>query len=109
MYREYAADRGAALMTGHSAAMASALDTLSTASDRLTDDLRHATDIQALCLIPDGITDEVEVGPIREWIAEDWPMIDTLPQRIPTGIVAHPSIDDRIARFRQLTRTLEDQ
>lgn len=38
--------------------------------------------IQALCLLPDGITDDIEGGPIRYWIANDWPIFDTLIQRL---------------------------
>lgn len=85
IYREYAADRGAALLTGNPAAVANA-------PNRPTDDLRQPTDIRALCLIPDGISDDAHVGPTREWIAENC-----------------PSIDDRVTRLRQITRTLEDQ
>lgn len=107
IYREYAADRGAALLTGEPTAVANALRTLATDPNRPTADLRHATDIQALCLLPDGITDESTVGPIRDWIADDWPMFDAGLERISAGIVAHPPVDERIARLRQIDQALE--
>lgn len=109
IYREYAADRGAALVTGNPAAVGSALQTLANVTNRPTADLRQATDIQALCLIPDGITNDIEVGPIRQWIADDYPVIEAVLQRIPTGIVAHPPIENRIDRLQELSSDLEEQ
>lgn len=100
IYREYAADRGAAMLTGNPAAVATALETLATATERPPTDRRQATEIQALCLISDGIGDEIAVGPIRQSIADDHPLIEAVLQSIPTGIVAHPPLEDRIKRLQ---------
>lgn len=105
IYREYAADRGAALLTGAPGTVGNALETLANATGRPTTDLRQTTDIQALCLVPDGISDDVEVGPTRQYIADTHPPIEAVLQRIPTGIVAHPPTDDRIDRLREPDRT----
>lgn len=52
-YREYAADRGAAMITGKPAAMASALDSISTSiDDQPSEDLREKASMNALFIIP---------------------------------------------------------
>jgi heat shock protein HtpX len=109
IYREYAADRGAALLTGNPTAVANALAALTNATDRPTDDFRQATDIQALCLIPDGISDETDAGNTNKSIADDFLLLEAALQRIPTGIVAHPDIEDRIDRLQEIDRNLEEQ
>jgi heat shock protein HtpX len=54
-YREFAADRGAAVITGKPAAMASALDSISmTIDEQPSEDLREKTNMNALFIIPTG-------------------------------------------------------
>ncbi|NHN48179.1 M48 family metalloprotease [Halostella sp. JP-L12] len=102
-YREFAADRAAARITGDPAALASALATLSP-DDRPDEDYRRAGAVGELCLLPGGIGDEAEVGPIRAYVAEELPRLERLLRAIPVGAVAHPETDERVERLRALAR-----
>jgi heat shock protein HtpX len=105
-YREFAADRAAARITGDPAALASALTTLSP-DDRPDEDSRRAGAVGKLCLLPGGIGDESEVGPIRAWVAESLPRAERALSAIPAGAVAHPETSDRIEHLRAVAREQE--
>lgn len=107
IYREYAADRGAALLTGNPTAFVTALETLTNATDRPTNDHRQATDIQALCLVSGGIGDDIEDDSTQQSSVDDSSSDETILQYITTGIVAHPPIEDRIDRLQEIRRDLE--
>ena len=83
-YREYSADRGAALITGKPGALASALVTIDGRMDRVPkEDLREEAEMNAFFIIP-----------------------------IRTGIVGklastHPSTENRIDRLRDLEREMQ--
>ena len=83
-YREFAADRGAATITGRPSALASALATISGRMDRVPEeDLREQAEMNAFFIIP-----------------------------ISTGIVGrlartHPPTEKRIERLRELEREME--
>lgn len=80
-YREYAADRGSALLTGHPANLASALMRISGTMERIpTRDLRQAAPHNALFILP------AAVG--RQDFTE---LFQT-----------HPNLQHRLARLRQL-------
>ena len=83
-YREYAADRGAAAITGNPAALASALMTINDDMERVPeDDLRDQAEMNAFFIIP-----------IRKGFI---------------GKIAstHPSAESRIERLRDLEREVE--
>ena len=83
-YREYAADRGAALITGKPAALASALATISNRMDRVpTEDLRDQAEMNAFFIIP------INKGFIAQFAR------------------THPSTEDRIERLQGLQREME--
>ena len=105
-YREFAADRAAARITGDPAALASALATLSP-DNRPEEDYRRAGAIGELCLLPGGIGDEADVGPIRAYVAEELSRLERLLRAIPAGAVAHPETDERVERLRALARKRE--
>ncbi|SDY56696.1 zinc metalloprotease HtpX [Halopenitus persicus] len=83
-YREFAADRGAASITGNPSALASALQRIDGRMDRVpTEDLRQEAEMNAFFIIP-----------------------------IRSGIIGklastHPSTERRIERLRELERELE--
>ena len=80
-YREYAADRGSALLTGHPANLASALMRISGTMDRIpTRDLRQAAPHNALFILPaaTGREDFMEL------------------------LQTHPNLQHRLARLRRL-------
>jgi heat shock protein HtpX len=83
-YREYAADRGAAVITGQPAALASALATIAGGMDEVpTEDLRQQSEMNAFFIIP-----------------------------IRSGVVGnlfrtHPSTEKRIERLQDLQRSME--
>jgi len=80
-YREYAADRGSALLTGRPANLASALMRISGTMDRIpTQDLRQARQFNALFIHP------AVSG--REGLSE--------------LIMTHPSLEHRLSRLRQI-------
>ena len=82
-YREYAADRGAAAITGNPAALASALGKIAGEVDRIPDrDLREEAEMNAFFIIP-----------------------------LKSGVVGrlfstHPPTEERIERLRQLEREM---
>ncbi|WP_210409002.1 M48 family metalloprotease [Halorhabdus rudnickae] len=88
-YREYAADRGAAAITGKPAALASALRTVDDEmSDRPDRDLRHVDGgLEALYVAP---IDDYQFGEERELISSD-----IFPS-------THPSTNERIERLQEL-------
>jgi heat shock protein HtpX len=96
--RELQADRAGALLTGNPAALADALATLdASVADAPTDDLRTTASIRELCFLPHGFgesgADEAsETGTDGE---------------LPISIRSHPPTEERIARLRDLARTLE--
>jgi heat shock protein HtpX len=83
-YREYAADRGGAIITGRPSALASALMKIDGRMDKVPDDdLREQSEMNAFFIIP-----------------------------INTGIIGrlfstHPSTENRIERLREMQRELE--
>ncbi|ADQ65730.1 zinc metalloprotease HtpX [Halogeometricum borinquense] len=83
-YREYAADRGAAVITGQPSALASALMKISGGMDKVPqDDLREQSEMNAFFIIP---------------IKSDF---------IGRVFSTHPSTENRIERLRQLEREME--
>ena len=85
-YREYAADRGGAAITGEPSALASALATIDGRMDRVPDDdLRGQAEMNAFFVIP------IRSGAIGRIFS------------------THPSTEKRIERLRQLERELETQ
>ena len=83
-YREYAADRGAALITGKPAALASALATISNRMDRVPkEDLRDQAEMNAFFIIP------INKGFIAQFAR------------------THPSTENRIERLQELQREME--
>ncbi|MFB6193595.1 MAG: zinc metalloprotease HtpX [Halobaculum sp.] len=83
-YREYAADRGGAAITGEPSALASALATIDGRMDRVPDDdLRGQAEMNAFFVIP------IRSGVIGKVFS------------------THPSTEKRIERLRELERELE--
>ena len=105
-YREFAADRAAARITGDPAALASALATLSP-DDRPDEDFRRVGAVGELCLLPGGIGDDPDVGPIRAYVGESSPRVERLLSAIPAGAVAHPDTGDRVEHLRAVAREQE--
>lgn len=100
-YREFAADRAAVRITGDPAALASALATLSP-DDRPDEDYRRVGAVGELCLLPGGVGDDADIGPIRAYVAAERPRIERLLRAIPAGAVAHPATVERVERLRAL-------
>ncbi|GAB7094219.1 zinc metalloprotease HtpX [Halolamina litorea] len=85
-YREYAADRGAAAITGKPAALASALLTIDGSMDRVpSEDLRETSEMNAFFVIP------IRSGFIGRVFS------------------THPSTENRVERLRDLERQMETQ
>ena len=105
-YREFAADRAAARITGDPAALASALATLSPDA-RPDRDFRRVGVVGELCLLPGGIGDDPDAGPIRRIVDESLPRVERLLSAVPAGAVAHPDTGDRVERLRAVAREQE--
>ncbi|NHX35208.1 MULTISPECIES: zinc metalloprotease HtpX [Halolamina] len=85
-YREYAADRGAAAITGNPSALASALLTIDGSMDRVPqEDLRETAEMNAFFVIP------IRSGVIGKLFS------------------THPSTEKRVDRLRDLEREIETQ
>ena len=85
-YREYAADRGAAAITGKPAALASALLTIDGSMDRVpSEDLRETSEMNAFFVIP------IKAGFVGKVFS------------------THPSTENRVERLRDLERQMETQ
>jgi heat shock protein HtpX len=83
-YREYAADRGGAAITGKPSALASALVTISSRMDRVpSEDLRGQAEMNAFFIVP------ISAG----WIAKFFR--------------THPPTEKRVERLRDLAREME--
>ena len=83
-YREYAADRGGAIITGRPSALASALMKLESGMERVPkEDLREQSEMNAFFIIP------IRSGVIGQLFS------------------THPSTEKRIERLRQLEREME--
>jgi heat shock protein HtpX len=84
-YREFGADRGAALITGRPSALASALMKLSGAMQRVPDqDLRQAARMNAFFIIPTSVKDSVH-----------------------TLFMTHPPMEKRIAALQAMESQLQ--
>ncbi len=84
-YREYAADRGAAIITGRPSALASALNRIASGMDRIPQrDLRAASELNAFFIFP-----AVKKGSISALFA------------------THPPMEKRIERLMQLESQLQ--
>jgi heat shock protein HtpX len=84
-YREFAADRGAALITGRPSALSSALVKISGAMQAVpTKDLREAEQMNAFFIVPTGVK-----GAVQSLFA------------------THPPMEKRIARLQQLEAQLQ--
>jgi heat shock protein HtpX len=84
-YREFAADRGAAIITGRPSALSSALVKISGAMERVpTRDLRQAERMNAFFIVPTGVKSAVQ-----------------------TIFSTHPPMEKRIARLQQLETQLQ--
>jgi heat shock protein HtpX len=84
-YREFAADRGAAIVTGRPSALASALVKISGAMQSVpTQDLRQAERMNAFFIVPTGVRSAVQ-----------------------TLFSTHPPMEQRIARLQQLESQLQ--
>jgi heat shock protein HtpX len=84
-YREYAADRGAAILTGAPAHLMSALVKISGVMQRIPErDLREVQTMNAFFIIP-----AVNGQSVSELLS------------------THPSLENRLARLRQLSREME--
>jgi heat shock protein HtpX len=83
-YREFAADRGGAVITGQPSALASALMKIDGRMDKVpSDDLRKQADMNAFFIIP------IKSGAIGKLLS------------------THPSTENRIERLREMERELE--
>ncbi len=83
-YREYAADRGAAIITGRPSALASALRKISGTVDRVPEeDMREQSEMNAFFIIP------LKGGTLTKLFS------------------THPSTENRIDRLRDLEREME--
>jgi len=83
-YREYAADRGAAVITGKPSALASALMTIDGRMDRVPDeDLREQSEMNAFFIVP------ISKGAIAKFFK------------------THPPTEKRVDRLRELEREME--
>jgi heat shock protein HtpX len=84
-YREFAADRGAALITGRPSALASALVSISGAMERVpTQDLREAERMNAFFIVPTSVKGAVQ-----------------------TLFATHPPMEKRIERLQALEAQLQ--
>ncbi len=84
-YREFAADRGAAIVTGRPSALASALVKISGAMQRTpTEDLRQAERMNAFFIVPTSVKGAVQ-----------------------SLFSTHPPMEKRIARLQQLESSLQ--
>jgi heat shock protein HtpX len=84
-YREFAADRGAAIVTGRPSALASALVKISGAMERVpTQDLRQAERLNAFFIVPTSVRGAVQ-----------------------TLFSTHPPMEKRIERLQQLETQLQ--
>jgi heat shock protein HtpX len=84
-YREFAADRGAALITGRPSALSSALVKLSGAMQTVpTKDLREAEQMNAFFIVPTSVKGAVQ-----------------------TLFATHPPMEKRIARLEQLEASMQ--
>jgi heat shock protein HtpX len=84
-YREFAADRGAAIMTGRPSALSSALVKISGQMQRVpTTDLREAERMNAFFIVPASVKGSVQ-----------------------TLFATHPPMEKRIARLQQLEAQLQ--
>jgi heat shock protein HtpX len=84
-YREFAADRGAAIVTGRPSALASALVKVSGAMQRVpTQDLRQAERLNAFFIVPTSVKGAVQ-----------------------TLFSTHPPMEKRIERLQQLEAQLQ--
>jgi heat shock protein HtpX len=84
-YREFAADRGAAVITGRPSALSAALVKISTAMQRVpTHDLREAERMNAFFIVPTSVKSSVR-----------------------TLFSTHPPMEKRIARLQQLESQLQ--
>jgi heat shock protein HtpX len=84
-YREFSADRGAALITGRPSALASALVKISGAMQAVpTKDLREAERMNAFFIVPAGVKNSVR-----------------------SLFATHPPMEQRIARLQQLEAQLQ--
>ena len=84
-YREFAADRGAAIVTGRPSALASALVKISGAMQQVpTRDLREAERMNAFFIVPTSVKGAIQ-----------------------TLFSTHPSMEKRIARLQQLEAQLQ--
>lgn len=85
-YREYAADRGAAAITGKPSALASALLTIDGSMDRVPqEDLRETSEMNAFFVIP------IKSGVVGKLFS------------------THPSTENRVEKLRDLEREMESQ
>jgi heat shock protein HtpX len=105
--REYAADAGAVAICGSPAAMASALETLTT-DDRPPDDLRTVeTGVRELCVLPYAIdtagTDDSAPDSRAGRIGRYW---DRFGKRVLPD--SHPAVEDRLDALRERQRTVDD-
>jgi heat shock protein HtpX len=84
-YREFAADRGAAIITGRPSALSSALVKISGAMERVpTQDLRQAERLNAFFIVPTSVKGAIQ-----------------------TLFATHPPMAKRIARLQQLETQLQ--
>jgi heat shock protein HtpX len=84
-YREFAADRGAALITGRPSALASALTKLSSAIQRVPDqDLRQAQRMNAFFIVPTSVKESIH-----------------------TVFLTHPPMEKRIAALQRIEAQLQ--
>jgi heat shock protein HtpX len=84
-YREFGADRGAAIITGRPSALSSALVKISGAMERVpTQDLRQAERLNAFFIVPTSVKGFVQ-----------------------TIFATHPPMEKRIERLQQLERQLQ--
>jgi heat shock protein HtpX len=84
-YREFSADRGAAIITGRPSALSSALVKISSAMQRVpTQDLRQAERLNAFFIVPTGVRSAVQ-----------------------TLFSTHPPMEKRIERLQQLETQLQ--
>jgi len=102
-YREFAADRGAAVITGEPATIAAALETIDSRSPP-TVDIR-LVDMSPMAILP--ITDTTDVWTAGWDTPSDW-LPETFRDQLSIYSRTHPETKERIRRLRELEKTLHE-
>ncbi len=105
-YREFVADRSAAVTTGNPAALASALTTLDGGPSKPRADLRATSGLRGLCFLPHGF----ERTPLADGSTDanaGGTTDPTASEAVDLSTRLHPATDERIDRLRALAAEFE--